>query len=281
MKIAITADSVIDLSKELLAKYDIKIIPIRILLGDDEYDDGVISTDEIFAYVEKTGVLPKTSACNELRYTEFFTEILKEYDGIVHINLSSLMSASHNNAVNASKNFDGKVAVVDSKSLSTGAGMQAIYARELTATESDVQVIASKVRERASFVQASFVVERLDYLHKGGRCSTVALLGANILKIRPQIIVKDGKMGSYKKYRGPMPMVIKKYCQDVLLEFNKPCKDFCFITYSSATDEMVEAAREVVENAGFENIYVTRAGGTISSHCGEHTLGVLYYNDGE
>ena len=171
MKIAITADSVIDLSQELIEKYDIKTIPIRILLGDDEYDDGVVSTDEIFAYVQKTGVLPKTSACNEVRYTEFFESLLKEYDGIVHINLSSLMSASHNNAVNASKNFGGKVQVVDSKSLSSGAGMQAIYARELTKTESDVAVIAEKVRNRSDAVQASFVVERLDYLHKGGRCS--------------------------------------------------------------------------------------------------------------
>ena len=281
MKIAITADSVIDLTQDLLQKYDIKIIPIRILLGDDEYDDGVISTDEIFAYVQKTGTLPKTSACNEVRYTECFEELLKEYDGIVHINLSSFMSASHNNAVTAAKKFGGKVAVVDSKSLSTGAGMQAIYARELTATESDVNVIAQKVSDRSAAVQASFVVERLDYLHKGGRCSSLALLGANILKIRPQIIVKEGKMGSYKKYRGPMPMVIKKYCEDVLNEFNKPYKDFCFITYSSATEEMINAAKEVVDAAGFKNVYITRAGGTISSHCGEHTLGILYYNDGE
>jgi DegV family protein with EDD domain len=191
------------------------------------------------------------------------------------------MSASHNNAVTAAKNFEGKVAVVDSKSLSSGAGMQAIYARELTATESDVNVIAQKVSDRSAAVQASFVVERLDYLHKGGRCSAVALLGANILKIRPQIIVKEGKMGSYKKYRGPMPMVVNKYCKDVLDEFHNPDKSVIFITCSSNNPELYKAARDVVETYGFENIYETQAGCIVSSHCGANTIGILYINDAE
>ncbi|MBR6736924.1 MAG: DegV family protein [Clostridia bacterium] len=281
MSIAITADSVIDLTPELLEKFNIKLIPISVIVGDDVYDDGVITTDEIFAYVKKTGVLPKTSACNETRYSENFSNLLKEYDGVIHFSLSSFMSASHMNAVNASKQFDGKVEVIDSMSLSTGTGIQAIYARELTKTESDIHVIAEKVRSRVSSVQASFVVERLDFLHKGGRCSSVALLGANLLKIRPQIIVKDGKMGSHKKYRGAMPLVVKKYCYDVLEEFNTPDKKICFITYSSATPEMIESAKQVVSEAGFETVYITRAGGTISSHCGENTLGILYYNDGK
>lgn len=281
MKIAITADSVVDLTNDLLEKYDIKTISFKILLGDNEYSDKQICPQDIFKFVEENKILPKTSAINEQSYIEFFTEILKDCDKIVHINLSSGLSTTYNNAVSAASKFDGKIEVVDSKNLSTGVGLLAIYARELTKTSDDIKEIAEKVRNRVNSVQASFVVERLDYLHKGGRCSAVALLGANILKIRPQIIVKDGKMGSHKKYRGPMPAVITKYCQDVFAEFNHPDKSIIFITYTSATPEMLKAVHEVVDHMGFENVYETNAGCTITSHCGENTLGILYFNDGE
>ena len=280
MKIAITSDSVIDLSQELLEKYDIKTYPMEILLGDDLYRDGELTNEQIFEFVDKTGVLPKTSAINTQEFVDFFSEVLKEYDAVIHFDISSGMSSTYNNAVLASQSFDGKVEVVDSKTLSTGMALLAIYARELTKTESDVHVIAEKVRERVPFVQASFIVDRLDFLYKGGRCSSLALLGANILKIKPQIIVKDGKMGSYKKYRGLLPMVIKKYAHDTLEEFNNPDKSIAFITYSSASREMVNSAYEVLKEAGFENIYETQAGCTVTSHCGANTLGVLYFNDG-
>lgn len=281
MKIAITADSVIDLPKDLLEEFDIKVLNFRILLGDKEYRDGEISTSDIFKYVEETKILPKTAAENEESYTEFWTEVLKDYDKLIHFSLSSFMSTTHNSAVLAAKNFGDKVEVINSLSLSTGVALLAIYARELTKTIDDISVIAQKVRDRAPYVQASFIVERLDYLHKGGRCSAVALLGANVFKIRPQIIVKDGKMGSHKKYRGPMPAVITKYCQDVFAEFNHPDKTNIFITYTSATPEMIKAARDIVEHMGFKNVYETKAGCTVASHCGEHTLGILYINDAE
>ena len=280
MKIAITSDSVIDLTPELLEKYNIKILPLKFLLGEDEYKDGEITPAEIFEYVNKNGVLPKTSAANEATFVEFFAETLKTYDRIIHFDISSTMSTTYNNAVKAAKEFDGKVEVIDTKSLSTGMALLAIYARELTKKEKDIKVIAKMVRDRVDKVQASFVVDRLDFLHKGGRCSSVALLGANILKIRPQIIVKDGKMGSYKKYRGPMPAVITKYCKDTLEEFNHPDKSVVFITYSSATPEMLKAAHDVVDNYGFENVYETTAGCIVSSHCGPNTIGILYINDG-
>ncbi len=281
MKIAITSDSCIDLSKELLEKYDITVLPLNVLLGDDEYQDGEISTEEIYKFVEETGKLPKTSAANEATFDEFFKKVLKDYDRIIHFDISSYMSTTYSSAVKAARSFDGKVEVIDSKTLSTGIALLAIYARELTKTEKSIKVIAEKVRARVDKVQASFVVERLDYLHKGGRCSSVALLGANILKIRPQIIVKDGKLGSYKKYRGPMPAVVTKYCKDVLEEFHNPDKSTVFITCSSKSPELFAAAREVVEAYGFENIYETNAGCTVSSHCGANTIGILYINDAE
>ena len=281
MKIAITSDSTIDLSKELLQEFDIKIRPLQLLLGETVYRDGDLTNEEIFDFVNKNGVLPKTSAENVEGFQEFFSEILKEYDAIIHFDISSEMSSTYNNARLAAMDFDGKVEVIDSRTLTTGIALLAIYARKLTKTVSDIKVIAEKVKARIPYVQASFVVERLDYLHKGGRCSSVALLGANILKIRPQIIVKDGKMGSYKKFRGPMPMVVSKYCTETLAEFNNPDKEMIFITYSSATPEMIKAAHDVVDGLGFKNVYETKAGCIVSSHCGENTLGIIYLNDGK
>lgn len=281
MKIAITSDSTIDLSKELLQEFDIKILPLQFTLGDNVYRDGDLTNEQIFEHVNNGGALPKTSAENAEGFKAFFSEILKEYDAIIHFDISSEISSTFNNAYLASQEFDGKVEVVDSKNLSTGIALLAIYARKLTKKESDIKIIAEKVRARVPFVQTSFVVERLDYLHKGGRCSSVALLGANILKIRPQIILKDGKMGSHKKFRGPMPMVVSKYCKETLEEFNNPDKSVIFITYSSATPEMIKAAHDVIDGLGFKNVYETTAGGIVSSHCGENTLGILYINDGK
>ena len=279
MKIAITADSVIDLTPQLINEYDIKIIPLNILLGDVDYKDNQVTSSQIFDFVAKTGKLPKTSASSETDYEDAFKQILTDYDKIIHFSLSSEMSVTHLNAVKASKNFGDNVEVIDSRSLSTGVGLQTIYARELTKTETDIKVIADKVRQRSNSVQASFVIEELDYLHKGGRCSSVALLAGKLLKIRPQIIVKDGKMGSYRKYRGPMVKCIKQYCKDTLEEFCNFDKSVGFVTYSSATQEMIDVAKNALIEAGFEKIYETQAGGTISSHCGPNTLGILYYND--
>ena len=279
MKIAITADSTIDLTNELLQKYDIKTIPVSILLGDVEYLDGDITVEEVFNYVDTNGVLPKTSAINEIRFTEFFEEILRDYDAIIHFDISSEASAMYNNAVSASKNFNGKVEVVDSRVLSSAIGLLAINARELLDAGEDYKEVAQKMRERAKNVQASFVIERLDYLYKGGRCSSLALLGANILKIRPSILLKDGKMGSHNKYRGKMDLVVKKYCEDTLKEFNHPDKSRIFITYTTATEEMVESAKSIVAEYGFNEVLITRAGCTVASHCGGNTLGVLYIND--
>ena len=280
MKIAISVESTNDLSKELLKKYDISVIPYNIVLGDKEFKDGDLSTEEMFEYVDKYNTLPKTNAINEYTYTEYFEELKKKYDAVVHIALSSGITSSCGNAFNATKNVENTYAV-DSMSLSTGIGLLAMYARELADAGVEPSEIAKKVQDRAGKLQVSFVVERLDYLHKGGRCSSVALLGANILKIRPRIILKEGKMISDKKYRGQMGSVISKYCTETLAEFSTPDLDKAFITYMTATEDMLSAARTALKSVGFKNIYETRAGGTIASHCGANTLGILYFNDGE
>lgn len=280
MKIAISVESTNDLSEELLQKYDIKVIPYTITLGDMTFKDGEHTTAEMFEYVDKYGTLPKTTALNEYEYTEFFKEILESYDALVHICLSSGITSSCGNAERAAKNVENAF-VVDSRSLSTGIGLLAMYAKELAEEGLSAEEIAKTVQERADKLQVSFVVERLDYLYKGGRCSSLQLLGANLLKIRPRIVLKEGKMISDKKFRGNMGGVVAKYCAETLKDFNTPDLKRAFITYTTATPEMLESARKALSEAGFKEILETRAGGTIASHCGANTLGILYFNDGK
>ncbi len=281
MKIAISAETTIDMPKELLEKYNIHTTPFTILLGEDVRLDGDLKSDEIFEFVQKTKVLPKTSAINEFQYTEHFGKLLENYDAVVHIALSSEISSACSNAKAAASKMQN-IYVVDSRSLSTGIALLAIYASKLASNGKIAAAeIAKLVADRTPFVQASFIVERLDYLHKGGRCSSIALLGANLLKIRPQIVVKDGKMQSAKKYRGNIDKVIEDYSKDVIEQFNNPDLSVAFVTYTTATEGMISAARKALESKGFKEIYETRAGATISSHCGEHTLGILYINDGK
>ena len=280
MKIAISAESTVDLPKDLLEKYDIRTIPFTVLLGEKEGVDGELTPTEIFEYVDKTSVLPKTCAVNEYQYEEYFKELLREYDAIVHVSLSeSISSACANASLVAGKMHN--VYVVNSKSLSTGIALLCIYGRELANQGLKASEIAKALRNRTKAVQASFVINTVEYLYKGGRCSSLQRLGVNLLRLKPQILVTDGKMGSGKKYRGKNRQVIEQYCYDTLEKFNTPDKSICFVTHSSASPDMVEAAEAIVKKAGFKTVYTTLAGATISSHCGPKTLGILYFNDGK
>lgn len=279
-KIAISLDSACDLSKELIEKFDFKIIPFGVNLGDKFFYDGEISPEEIFEYADNNKTLPKTNAVNEEAFKEHFAKILNDYDAIIHFDISSDMSSAYQNAVNASKNFKN-VYVVDSRTLSTAISLEAIYAKKLTETMDDPAKIIELVKKRIPAVQASFIIERLDYLYKGGRCSGLALLGANLLKIRPEIEVLNGNMKNTEKFRGKMADCVTKYCRATLEKYNHPDKSVIFITHSVADKELVDAAKAVVSEYGFENVYETTAGCTVSSHCGKNTLGILYINDAE
>ena len=279
-KIAISLDSACDLSKELIEKYDFKIIPFGVNLGDKFFYDGEISPEEIFEYADNNKTLPKTNAVNEEAFKEHFAKILNDYDAIIHFDISSDMSSAYQNAVNASKNFKN-VYVVDSRTLSTAISLEAIYAKKLTETMDDPAKIVELVKKRIPAVQASFIIEHLDYLYKGGRCSGLALLGANLLKIRPEIEVLNGNMKNTEKFRGKMADCVTKYCRATLEKYNHPDKSVIFITHSVADKELVDAAKAVVSEYGFENVYETTAGCTVSSHCGKNTLGILYINDAE
>lgn len=279
MKIAISAETTVDLTKELLEKYDVKTVPFTVLLGETSKFDGDITVDEIIDYVNKTKVLPKTSAVNEYQYDEHFENLLKDYDAIIHFSLSSELSSAYSNAERSAKKFNN-VFVIDTRSLSTGIALLVIYARKLAEKGKSPKEIYDCVIKRIPSVQASFELNRVDYLYKGGRCNVLTYLGANVLKIRPQILLKDGKMISGKKYRGKFSHVVNSYCNDILEEFSNPDLEEVFLTYTTAEQDVLDNVKSILKDRGFKNINVTRAGATITSHCGENCLGILYINDG-
>lgn len=281
MKIALSAESTIDIPENLLKQYGITTLPYTLIMGERSELDGIVKGEDLFAYTEKTGKLAKTSAVNQMQFKERFEALLKDYDAIIHFSLSSDMSSSFSNASLAAQEIGSKnIYVIDSRVLSSGIALQAIYARKLIEAGKDPETIVQMVKERIPFDQSSFGLEAVNYLYKGGRCSALAALGANILHIRPQIIVKDGKMISGKKFRGPMEKWVKDYVETTLKEFPNPDLEEVFITYSSAPDEIVEMVRARLKERGFKHIMNTNANGTVCCHCGPHTLGILYFNDG-
>ena len=281
MNYKITCESSADLNVDMYKKLKVGVIPFKITLGDKDYSDGIdVTNTQLFEFFEKTKQLPKTSAINEFDYEEFFKEQLKDCDGLIHFCISSQISSTYNNALNASKKFKN-VHIIDSMSLSSGIGLQVMYATKLRDKGVDIEEAVALINSRREHVQISFVVDKLNYLYKGGRCSALSLLGANLLAIKPSILVKNGKMVVGKKYMGKMHKILGQYILDTLEQFSNPDKSMCFITYSSATDEMLKVSKETLEKTGmFKKIIETTAGSAVTTHCGPNTLGIIYYNDG-
>ncbi|MBQ9978077.1 MAG: DegV family protein [Clostridia bacterium] len=276
-KVLITGDSTNDLSVELLQKHNIKIKPLTITLGDKSYQDGVdIDPDFIYKYHSENGILPKTSAVNIADMVDFFKPLVDEGYAIVHFSLSSSMSSTYQNTLLAAEEFED-VYVIDSKNLSTGEGLLVLKAAEMAEKGVDAKTIYEEISALVPKVDASFVIDNLEYLHKGGRCSALAALGANLLKLKPCIEVKDGSMGVGKKYRGKYIDTLKTYVQDRLTDYSDIDLSRVFVTHAGCDQEVVDAVvDEVKKTAPFAELLVTRAGCTISSHCGANTLGVLY-----
>ncbi len=281
-KVAITTESTADLSPELIKQYNIHVVPFGVLLGEEMLYDGNFSTTEIFDFVDKTKILPKTCAVNEFQFEEFFKNLLKEYDEIIHISMSLRFSSAVKNARNVAERLGKeKIHVIDSKSLSTGVGLQVIYAAELLAEGKEVDEIVRLVESRKMKAQASFVVNTLDYLYMGGRCSGLSRTLGTILRLKPQILVQDGSMSPGKKYIGKQSACVYNYCVDIIKQFPNICKKHVFITHSHATVEMIEEAKRALREYGVTEVHETIAGATITSHCGPKCLGILYYNDGD
>lgn len=271
MKIGISTDNTSDLTEEILKKYDIRITPIATILGEEVKKH--ITGEEIFDYVKKTGTLPRTAAVNPEEYVQHFEDMKKEYDAIIHFSLSFAISSSGNNAKIAAQSMKD-VYVIDTKSLSSGSGLvilEAIDAIEQGKSIDEVVTYATEITEK---VQASFLVDTLKYLYKGGRCSSIALLGANILQIKPRISLVNGNMQMTKKYRGKIEDALIKYVDDMLVEV-VPNKKRVFVTYSSPLT-VIPTIVQKLKDYGFKNVYETTACSTISCHCGQKTLGILY-----
>lgn len=279
MRIKITSDSTCDLSREILSENNITLIPLTVIKDGHPYLDNVtITPAEIFAHVAAGGALCSTTAVSIGEYQEFFAPLAAEYDGVLHINLGSGFSSSYQNACIAAGDFDN-VAVVDSRNLSTGQGLVVLKACQLAKTAENLTQLKEELDDFTSRVEASFLVDKLDYLVKGGRCSSATALGANLLNLKPCIDVKDGKMAVSKKYRGKYEKCLATYVKERLegredLDESMPI----FITQTSVSDEEYAGVKANVEAYGsqFAAVYETIAGCTISCHCGPGTLGILF-----
>ena len=279
MKIKITADSTCDLSKELIDRYDIGIFPLCVVLDSQPLRDGIdITPRDIFAHVSAGGNIGSTTAVNVADYSDRFTDYRREYDAVIHFTISSDMSACYQNAVIAAQELT-EVYVVDSRNLSTGIGHLVLDAAQMAADGVPASQIADTLNEKKHKLDVSFVLDTLDYLRRGGRCSALAALGANLLSLKPCIEVKGGAMGVGKKYRGSIEKCLFKYVQDRLQNTDSIDFSRIFVTYSDGfSDEFVDSVVAKVKELGpFEQGYKTMAGCTISNHCGPKCLGVLFY----
>lgn len=277
MKIKILSDSTCDLSQELLEKYDITVLPLTIVKDGQSYQDRInITPADIFAHVAAGGDLCSTTALNVGEYEEIFAKYSAEYDGVIHINIGSGFSCCFQNACIAASDF-ANVRVIDSQNLSTGQGLVVLKACELAESCEDLDELKSKLDEFTTKVEASFLLDQLKYMVKGGRCSSAAALGANLLNLKPCIEVRGGKMSVVKKYRGNYAKCLANYVKDRLADRDDLDRDILFVTRTPVTDECLTAVKDAVEaHADFKNTYWTEAGCTVSCHCGPGTLGVLF-----
>ena len=277
MNIKILSDSTCDLSPELIRQNDIGIIPLIVMKDGKEYRDGTtITPAEIFAHVAAGGDLCSTAALSVGIYQEEFAKYASGYDGVVHINIGSGFSSSYQNACLAAEDFDN-VVVIDSMNLSTGHGHVVLEACRLAKTCQTLSELKEKLDAFTPRVEASFVLDQLKYMVKGGRCSAAAALGANLLNLKPCIEVKDGKMSVVKKYRGSYAKCLTNYVKDRLAGREDIIRDELFLTYTTVSDDCMAAVKDgIAAYGGFDTVYETQAGCTVSCHCGPDTLGILF-----
>ncbi len=282
-KVILTADSTCDLTEELRKRYNVSgYTPLHIVLGEKIYEDGVnITPPDIYKNFEATGVLPKTAAVNVGEYIDFFKPFVDAGDSVVHINLGSSLSSAYQNALAAAAQLKN-VYPIDSCNLSTGSGHLVMEAGKLIAEGLPANEVSEKIKAMTGKVHASFVIDKLDYLRAGGRCSTLAMLGANVLRIKPSIYVnnKDGSMTVGKKYRGKLDNVLIKYVDEQLAAYENIRTDKIFVTHAGIGDDHVKVVYDYLRSKNiFDEIFITTASCTISSHCGPGTLGILFMTE--
>lgn len=277
MKIKIISDSTCDLPAQLVAEHNITLTPLTVVKNDEQFKDGVtITPADIFAHVASGGALCSTAANSIGEYADVFDKYCPEYDGVIVITIGSSFSACYQNACLAAEDYEN-VRVIDSQNLTTGQGLIVLKACELAKTATDLDNLANELRAYSEKVEASFVVDKLDYLVKGGRCSSAAALGANLLNLKPCIEVKNGKMSVGKKYRGNYTKCLANYAKERLDGREDIDNSTVFITKTVVSDEAYEAVKNTVAEYGhFETVCESMAGCTVSCHCGPGTLGIIF-----
>jgi len=277
-RIVLSADSACDLSRKICEEIGLHIVPITIILGSEERADGIeIQPEEIYAYVEKTGTLPKTSAISSYSFKEHFQRIRQPGDSILHFSISSKLSACHQNAVVAAGETEN-IHVIDGESLSTGTALLILKAKELIEKGYSAEQIAEECRNTIPFVQASFVVDTLEYLHKGGRCSGLANFVTGVFKIHPMLQLQEGSIKVAGKFRGSLKLVLGKYIEH-LAETMQPDLSRGFLTYTQMDPDIVDSVREKVnELFPFKQLIEGMPNSTVNCHCGKGTLGLLFIN---
>lgn len=280
MSIKIIADSTCDLSQDLLEKYQISVLPLHIVLGDKEYKDGLqISPDEIYEWSDTNKEAPKTSAASIADTVDLFKTCLTEYEEIICFSISGQMSTTVNVFRMAAEELEAeqRIHIIDSQNLSTGGGLLIIEAAILATQGKNGTEIVKHIEYLRPYVRASFIVDTLTFLHRGGRCSGVAALAGSALKLHPKIVVENGSMRPDKKYRGKMSAAILSYVKDLESQLQKAKTDRVFITHSGCEETLLTEVHQYLKELNiFKEILITRAGGVISSHCGPGTLGVLF-----
>ncbi len=276
MNIKILSDSTCDLGHALAAEYNVTLVPLTVVKGDQQFKDGItITPADIYSHVAAGGDLCSTAAVSVGEYEDLFAAYSKEYDGIIHITIGSNFSACYQNACLAAEEFPN-VRVVDSRSLSTGQGQVVLKACQLAKTAQDLDILAADIRHFTEKVEISFLLDRLDYMAKGGRCSMVTALGANLLNLKPCIEVRDGKMSVVKKYRGGYTKCLSHYLQDRLAGREDLDRNTVFITNSPVPEGCHQLVHDAIREAGgFSHVYETETGCTVSCHCGPGTLGII------
>ena len=276
-KVIISADSTVDLSPELIEKYGVIVSPMLITLGDKTLADGTeVKPEDLFEYTRSTGKLAKTAAQSTAYFTDYFKKLTADGSAVLHFTISASMSSSYTFANLAAEELED-VYVVDSRNLSTGIALLTLKAADLAAEGKEAKEIFDEINALRDKVDASFVIDTLEFLHKGGRCSTVAMLGANVLKLKPCIQVIGGAMEVGKKYRGKIGDAYKSYVRDQLADGDDICLDRVFVTHTCPDEALVqEIVEQVKATLPFKEVLETRAGCTISAHCGPGTLGVLF-----
>lgn len=281
--IKIISDSTCDLSKELIEKYDISILPLHIVLGEEEYEDSIsITPDEIYQWSDRNKATPKTSAAAIEQTMELLSPYVEAGREVVCFSISSDMSTTGNVMNMAAAELGAKelVTVIDSANLSTGIGLLVIEAAIMAKEGKTANEIAARIEELKPYVRASFVVDTLTYLYRGGRCSGLAAMAGGVLKLHPKIIVEHGKMRPDKKYRGKIAHAVMDYVKDMEADLKKAKRDRVFITHSGCDEAVIKEVQQYLEELDiFKEILITRAGGVISSHCGPGTLGVLFIQE--